>query len=117
MQAQIRVGNAELEGQERRGWFLGHFITPAEDLRATAAVEVKWGTHPLGDHRQDWGINAEATTLSILIRGRFQLEFPDRQVILSQPGDYALWLPGVPHRWIAEQVSIVLTVRYPSVNE
>lgn len=56
----------------------------------------------------------EATTLSILIQGRFRLQFHDREVVLCNPGDYALWLPGVPHIWSAEAASTILTVRYPS---
>ncbi|HEY9860364.1 MAG TPA: hypothetical protein V6D16_12715 [Candidatus Obscuribacterales bacterium] len=116
-QAQIIVGNSHTEGKTRRGWFMGYFVTPEDDPRATSAVEVKWGTHTAGDSRQEWGVNHQATTLSILISGRFRLQFPDREVVLAQEGDYALWLPGVPHGWLAEESSTVLTVRYPSVPE
>ena len=36
-------GNAEDDGRERRGWILGHFIDPAEGVRSSKDVEIKWG--------------------------------------------------------------------------
>jgi len=114
MQPQVVFGNAQVEGASRWGWFIGHFVTPAEDPRSTSIVEVKWGVHQAGEGRSQWSMNAEATTLSILIEGRFRLQFPDQEVILSHEGDYVLWSPGVPHCWLAEATSTVLTVRWPS---
>ncbi|MBD2313195.1 signal peptidase I [Desertifilum sp. FACHB-1129] len=116
MSSKIVFGNAPLESKDmnRRGWFMGHFITPDRDPRSTAELEVKWGIHLAGDSRTEWATNAEATTLSILIQGRFCLQFPEQEFILSRPGDYVLWLPGVPHSWSAEKHSTVITVRWPS---
>lgn len=110
----VVTGNAALEGEAYRGWFLGYFVTPPEDVRSTSAVELKWTTHPAGDTRSSWALNQEATTISILIRGRFWVQFPDGDILLSQEGDYVLWQPGVPHCWRAEETSTILTVRYPS---
>jgi quercetin dioxygenase-like cupin family protein len=78
---------------------------------------VKWGVHKAGDGRSEWAVNAEATTLSILIQGRFRLQFPEHEFLLSREGDYVLWLPGVSHSWSAEVDSTVLTVRWPSKPE
>lgn len=114
MSSEVVVGNAQAEGAARRGWFMGHFMTPPTDPRCSETVELKWGLHPQGDRRTDWTTNTRVTTISILIQGRFRLEFPDRQVILSHPGDYALWLPGTEHCWEAEAASTILTVRFPS---
>jgi quercetin dioxygenase-like cupin family protein len=58
----------------------------------------------------------EATTLSILVKGRFRLQFPEQEILLSREGDYALWLPGVPHYWSAEEDSVIVTVRWPSLS-
>jgi quercetin dioxygenase-like cupin family protein len=59
--------------------------------------------------------------MSVLIRGRFRLEFHDgnraRDLLLEREGDYALWDAGVPHNWVAEEDSVMLTVRWPSVPE
>lgn len=108
------AGNAARDGAARGGWLLGHFLPP-DDPRASAAVEVKWGVHPAGERRAAWAVNAQATTLSVLVTGCFRLWLPGAAVLLAEPGDYLLWAPGVPHHWLAERDSVVLTVRWPSV--
>jgi quercetin dioxygenase-like cupin family protein len=59
-----------------------------------------------GEHR---------TALLVLISGRFRVELPDRSVLLERPGDYVVWGHGVDHTWWADEESVVLTVRWPSV--
>jgi hypothetical protein len=111
---EIRAGNAAAEGDRYHGWFVGHFVEPAEDARRTEAVSVKWGVHPAGEARTAWAVNAEATTLSVLVHGRFRITFPSGEYLLAEAGDYVLWPPGTPHHWRAEADSVVLTVRWPS---
>lgn len=111
----ILIGNAGVDGAARRGWLVGHFAGELGAPNRSDAVEVKWGVHPAGERRATAAVNATATTLSVLVRGRFRLRFPDRVVVLEREGDYALWPPGVAHDWQAEQASIVLTVRWPSL--
>lgn len=113
MESKIVFGNAQKEGTMRGGWFLGHFM-PDNDPRFTSDLEVKWAVHPAGDGRREWAMNAEATTLSILISGRFRVQFPDSEIVLSNQGDYVFWCPGVAHTWVAESDSTILTVRWPS---
>ncbi|HEY9734834.1 MAG TPA: hypothetical protein V6D06_01085 [Trichocoleus sp.] len=115
MQPEVIFGNAQLDGCDRRGWFMGHFIDPSQGARSTSDLELKWGVHSAGEKRTEWGVNPHSTTISILLEGRFRLQFSSQEVILAQPGDYALWLPGVGHTWCAEEDSKILTVRYPSV--
>lgn len=116
MSPDIVFGNANTEAAKRSGWFLGHFITPTDDPRSTHDLEVKWGIHKAGDCRSEWAANIHATTISILIKGRFCLLFPDQDVLLEQVGDYALWCSGIAHTWVAEEDSTILTVRWPSVS-
>ena len=116
MSSQVVFGNAGAEGASRGGWFAGHFIAPEDDLRSTSALEIKWGVHKAGDCRTEWAVNTEATTLSILVKGRFRLQFPEQEILLADEGDYALWLPGVPHYWSALEDSTIVTVRWPSVS-
>jgi quercetin dioxygenase-like cupin family protein len=52
--------------------------------------------------------------LSILVSGVFRVDFPDRQVRLSTPGEYVLFGPNVPHGWTAEADAVVVTIRWPS---
>jgi quercetin dioxygenase-like cupin family protein len=110
----IYVGNAGHDAPLDRGWLLGHFKDPA-DPRHSDAVEIKWGTHPVGDRRARWVTGEERTTLLILISGRFRVEVPGRSVVLAEQGDYIVWGKGVDHSWYAEEASVVLSVRWPSV--
>jgi len=114
----LHTGNAARDGGPFAGWFVGHFIPPALGARSTEAVEVKWGTHRVGETRADWGASASATSLSLLVRGCIRLFFDGgEEALLAEPGDYALWPPGLAHRWRIEQDdTIVLTVRWPSVR-
>jgi quercetin dioxygenase-like cupin family protein len=114
MQPEIVFGNAHIDGADCRGWFMGNFITPFDNPRSTKDLEVKLAIHKAGEMRPEWSINQESTTLSILIHGRFRLEIPDKNFILSKEGDYVLWPPGIAHSWYAETDSTILTVRWPS---
>ncbi len=51
----------------------------------------------------------------VLISGRFLMRFPGRDVLLERQGDYVVWGRGTGHSWCAEEESVVLTVRWPSV--
>jgi quercetin dioxygenase-like cupin family protein len=109
------VGNAYQDGPEHRGWLVGHFMEGPP--QQADEVEIKWGIHPKGQQRPDWVRGETATTLCMVISGRFRLTLAngsEEQVLLSKQGDYALWGPGVDHLWTAEEDSVVLTVRWPS---
>jgi hypothetical protein len=112
----VITGNAGRDNGAVCGWFVGHFVPPEFGLRSTSDVEIKWGMHAIGERRSDWGSSDAATTLSVLVRGCIRLVFGDRrEALLDEPGDYALWAPGVAHRWTIEQDdTVVFTVRWPS---
>lgn len=115
MSAAIVVGNADRDGEAYRGWFVGHFVPEAAGARSTGDVEVKWGVHRAGEVRDGWASSEHATSLSVLLQGRYRLFFPERAaVVLARSGDYALWPAGVPHRWEIDEDSVILTVRWPS---
>lgn len=111
---EIYVGNADADAPGDRGWLLGHFKPPG-DPRHSTDVEIKWGRHPKGDRRAQWVGGEQRTALLMLISGRFHVELPDRTVVLAEAGDYVLWGPGVDHSWLAEEASVVVTVRWPSL--
>jgi hypothetical protein len=114
----VITGNAASIAPHRHGWFLGHFITE-DPARATPHVEVKWAHHKKGETNRAFAANKTAHSLSILISGRFRLQFQEpagiREVLLHAQSDFALWPPGLPHNWLAEEDSIILTVRWPSL--
>ncbi len=115
MAANWYVGNAHTDGAGNRGWLLGHFMDESDDVRASDAVEVKWGVHPAGEGRDAWSTNEQRTTLLILVSGRFRLDLSVGSFTLEREGDYALWGAGIDHSWQAEKDSIVITVRWPSL--
>ncbi|WP_019633618.1 hypothetical protein [Actinomadura atramentaria] len=111
----IYVGRAADDAATDRGWLLGHFKPPG-DIRHSEDVEIKWGVHDRGDRRAEWARGETRTALLVLISGRFRLEFPGRDVVLSERGEYCVWARGVDHSWEAEEDgTVVMTVRWPSV--
>jgi quercetin dioxygenase-like cupin family protein len=108
-------GNAAEDGRETRGWLLGHFIDPAQGVRSTKDLEVKWGVHPAGEKRPDWTADDQRTTLVLLVEGHFVVHLTEGTATMSRQGDYAVWGPGVDHSWEALSNSVVITVRWPSL--
>ncbi len=111
--ATIYVGNAGADGAAEHGWLLGHF-RPDGDARHSDDVEVKWGTHAPGDERAQWVTGERRSALVLLVSGRFRVDLPGRSVLLAKQGDYVVF-HGVSHSWRAEEASVVLSVRWPSV--
>jgi len=110
---QIYVGSAAADAPGNRGWLLGHFM-PDDDPRHSDDVEIKWGIHPVGDEREQWVTDDQRTAAILLISGRFRIELPGRSVVLARQGDYVVF-HATGHSWRAEEESLVVTVRWPSV--
>ena len=113
MAEQVYVGNAATDAPMNRGWLLGHFMPPG-DARHNDAGEVKWGVHPRGDRRAQWVTDVQRTAMIVLVSGRFQIDLPGRSVLLTAQGDYVVF-DGAGHSWEAEEESVVLSVRWPSI--
>ena len=109
----IYVGNAGADAPANRGWLLGHF-RPADDARHSDEVEIKWAVHAKGDRRADWVVAEQRSALILLISGRFRVDLPERSVFLAEQGDYVVF-HDVSHSWEAEEASVVVAVRWPSV--
>lgn len=114
MSASWYHGNAADDGQQTRGWLLGAFIDPAEGVRSSKDVEVKWGIHPLGDKRDQWTADDQRTTMVLLVEGMFRIDLTEGSSTLAKQGDYLVWGPGIDHSWKALAPSVVITVRWPS---
>ena len=108
--ADIYSGNAQTDGTDYRGWIVGSFVP--EGLRHSEAVEIKWGVHKAGEVRYDWATDECRTTLCLLISGKLEMHFRDRDELLEKAGDYLMWGEGIDHRWQSIEDSIVLTVRW-----
>ncbi len=114
MSADWYQGNAADDGQNNRGWILGHFIDKSGGARSTSDVEVKWGIHPAGDQRPDRTTDDHRTTMVLLVEGNFVVSLSKGTIELTRQGDYAVWGPGIDHSWKAKEDSVVITVRWPS---
>ncbi|VVJ18352.1 Uncharacterised protein [Amycolatopsis camponoti] len=110
------AGNAKDDTADTRGWLVGHFIEPAQGVRATEDVEVKWAHHSAGDRRSAWMSGDWRTTLVILISGEFRVDLTGGSRTMNCQGDYVMWVPGCDHSWEAATDSLVLTIRWPSVR-
>ncbi len=116
-QAQDRnfyIGNATTDGQDTRGWFVGHFCKPKGSLRQSRDLEVKYFKHTTGEERYDWSICQTATTLSLVLVGKFRVIFPQGEYLLG-PGDYYITRAKFPHRYRVEEDATVVSVRWPSL--
>jgi hypothetical protein len=113
--------NAVTDGIEFRSWFVGDISDWGErwnaGLRQSTKVECKFDNLKAGDKRPGaWSCDSEKRTLTLLIRGSVLIRFKDEhgnisECRLAQEADYVIW-SGVPHDWIAESDSTVITVRW-----
>jgi hypothetical protein len=111
----VYTGNARDDGASFGRWMIGHFVPPELGLRHSDDVEVKWSARETGFGESEWTACQTATTVAILVAGKHRIEFPHETVELTQPGDYVVWGPGVPHRWQVVEDSTIVAVRWPSV--
>lgn len=113
MPGTIYAGSAPKDAPENRGWLLGHFM-PRGDVRHSTDIEIKWGVHPRRDQREQWVTGEVRTAVIVLVSGRFRIDFRDQSVVLAEPGDYVVF-EGVDHSWFAEEDSVIVGIRWPSV--
>jgi quercetin dioxygenase-like cupin family protein len=109
-------GNAAEDTKDTRGWLLGHFMDPAEGVRHSKDVEIKWATHPAGEQRHEWTADDQRTTLVVLVQGEFRVDLTEGSKVLATQGDYVLWGPGIDHSWEALTDAVVMVVRWPSAT-
>jgi len=111
----IVKGNFDDETDTHRGWIMGHFMEEDSPFK-TENIEIKWGKHKAGEHKKSAAKNEKAKTLTILIKGRFTLTFYNQKIILYKEGDYCFWEAGTYHSWFADEDSLILTIRWPSLS-
>ena len=116
----FHVGNAALDQVRDTGWFVGQFVPAELGLRHQSDVELKWGIHLDGEKRSHPWANGNATTISILIHGSLQVVLhvgeTRQEAVLRKQGDYIVFGPDVVHSWEALGDTLVLSVRFPSVE-
>ncbi|GAB3232024.1 hypothetical protein GCM10027586_14810 [Kineococcus gypseus] len=110
------AGNADLDGADDGGWFLGHFMAGRVPALTSRDVEVKWARLAPGSRDDEWTAPEPHTSLCVLVSGSQRLAFREGAVVLQRPGDYVLWFPGEQHTWRSSESeeTTLLTVRWPS---
>ena len=113
-------GNGPADQVRNSGWFVGQFVPAELGLRHQTDVEVKWGIHPDGEKRPQPWASGHGTTISVLIRGSLRVTFhvgeTPQIVALQKEGDYIIFGPDTVHSWEAIGDTVVLSVRFPSVE-
>jgi hypothetical protein len=114
-------GNAAADQMWGTGWFVGQFVPPELGPRHQTDVELKWAVHADGERRlQGAEANGSATTISVLIYGAlrttFHVDGTPYVVTMQKQGDYVIFGPDVAHSWEALGETLVLSVRFPSVE-
>lgn len=90
-------------------------LDAADGVRASDAVEIKWGVHPAGEEHHAWQSDEQRTTVILLVQGQFRIELSSGTFVLKEQSDYVMWGAGIDHSWHAEEDSTSITVRWPSL--
>jgi hypothetical protein len=113
-------GNAAADQMRNSGWFVGQFVPAELGLRHQTDVEVKWGVHPDGEKRPQPWATGHGTTISVLVHGTLRVTFhvgaKPQIVTLAKEGDYIIFGPDTVHSWEAIGHTVVLSLRFPSVE-
>jgi quercetin dioxygenase-like cupin family protein len=91
-------------------------IDRSNSVRASEAVEIKWGIHRAGERRDAWQTDEQRTSVLLLVKGRFRLDLSVGTFVLQNEGDYAMWGPGIDHSWQAEEDTAIIIIRWPSMR-
>lgn len=115
--SRITTGNANIDGKDNRGWFIGSFISPDKGNLHTKDVEIKWSEFEAGYFRESTVYDENVTTLVILIDGTgYRLNLDGQEVQLNEVGDYVVWNPNIPHTTSAVNSCKLMVVRWPSLK-
>ena len=82
-------------------------MPPATDARARIDELV--------DELNDHSYRYHALDAPIIDDTAYDNLFRELEVLLTREGDYVLWEPGEPHYWVAEEDTLIFTVRWPSL--
>ena len=68
-----------------------------------------------GEHRAGWTTAECRSTLVVLVSGQFRIDLTVGRALLEDKATTSREGPGIEHSWQAEEDSVVLTVRWPSI--
>ena len=106
--------NAYTRGKLKNGWFLGHFM---EDKNlCDNDLEMQMIHLKKGFVKESTRINKKVKALTILIKGRFEISFPEENesFVLEKSGDFIKFDLSSRHIGRAIKSSTILTTKWPS---
>ena len=94
-----------------RDWVIGSFVHDPKFNNEN--FEFKFQQERKGLCREPKPVmNADVTTLAILIDGHLRMNFGEEDKYLHERGDYIWWSPDVPHLFEYLEDSLVITLRW-----
>lgn len=129
---EIEFGNAGSVETNNTGWFIGFSEWSKSGLASlrhmpenldASGLCVKWFFHAKGDPNGEQKPISKGRTISLLVGApsEFRLEFSrsisfepseTNAFVLREPGDFAIWGPGIYHRAFGLQNACLLTIRW-----
>ena len=119
----ILQGNLDVlnkENPNRKGWIIGSFIED-NPMFQSDEFEVKWAKHKKGYYKEGLKTNFETKTVTIIIKGKFQINFTNKDdrleevIVLKKLGDYVAYdASKVDHTAEALEDSLLIVFRWPS---
>lgn len=107
-----RIVKGHVSNNKNRGWLIGHF---AEEPFNTGNFEIKFGSYKKGEKKTNWGLNIQAKSMCILIKGKISIIFPSKTVTLNNRGDYVYWDNMIGHSWEVLENTETIGLRWPSI--
>lgn len=94
-----------------RDWVIGSFVDDPKFNNEN--FEFKFQQETKGLRREPKPVlNADVTTLAILIDGHLRMNFGREDKYLHERGDYIWWSPDTPHLFEYLEDSLVITLRW-----
>lgn len=97
-------------GKNYKQWIIGNSIDKYPELMSDN-VMIKWGKHKKGEKRKNFVCDKNMFTVTILVYGKMQQIFENKKLLQTKEGDLVYYAPGVYHKWIALEDSLIITIR------
>jgi quercetin dioxygenase-like cupin family protein len=114
----VRVGNFGDDARSNGSWVMGfneHLKEPLQNKQ----FGLKWSELEAHQRREISAKNLKSSSLVVLVAGEMRLWFGEEklEVVLKKQGDYVVWGAGVWHMWETVLDSVVMTLRWPAIQD
>lgn len=115
---ELKTGNILPHTEKFGGWFFGHFNDDDPYLK-NSNFALKWSKREKGYFCDFKKIpKNDQRTITILIYGKVKLTYESgSELVLKNEGDFIYSRPRVPHQVTAIVDSLMLNIRWPSIDD